>query len=360
MKMLTSVLLAASSLLATTAAAAPSSSSIYTLSIRAQDPKLNGSAVVVKDESSANTFPNPLGSFSTGNPRHPYRFTVATVSEKDNLYEIKSTAGQKHLILNGNPIAPQLFETPIGGDPAAIPNKTATRTKFLILDDANTMTVKGAEDVKNANGKFDGAGSWRACNRSTVDYQLYWFDGLSNLTAIVGTCESVRLVLEEVKPSASSTVVPATTMVTSGYITGVPAPTAVTVTSLCSVSTATTKPTSILPVPSATPISQITIRIFNDQTGANAEASVPADGIPHSVPDLFRGKAIDNKGDILGTSAQLVKFSDSTKCSLVNLNIRDWVFELDGRARNFVDLDEDTSKAVPVWLNGFTFQCRQA
>jgi hypothetical protein len=102
------------------------------------------------------------------------------------------------------------------------------------------------------------------------------------------------------------------------------------------------------------------MRIFNDQTGANAEASIPADGIPHSVSDLFRGKAVDNKGSILGTSAQLVKFSDSTKCSLVNLNVRDWVFELDGRARNFVDLDEDTSKAIPVWLNGFTFQCRQA
>lgn len=108
------------------------------------------------------------------------------------------------------------------------------------------------------------------------------------------------------------------------------------------------------------PIPQITIRIFNDQTGANAEATVPADGVPRSVPDLFRGTAIDSKDGIIGTSAQLTKFSDSTKCTLLNINVRDWAIQLDGRAKNFVDLDGDRSKAVPVWLGGFTFQCPQA
>jgi hypothetical protein len=161
-------------------------------------------------------------------------------------------------------------------------------------------------------------------------------------------------VLEEVKSSASSTVTPATTLITSGHLTGVPAPNAATVTSSCSV------PSSTLPISSPTLVSEITIRIFNDQTGANAEASIPADGVPYSIPDLFRGKEIDSDGDIMGTSAQLVKFSDTTKCSLVNLNVRDWVFELDGRTKNFVDLGEDTSEASLVWLNGFTFRCRQA
>lgn len=168
------------------------------------------------------------------------------------------------------------------------------------------------------------------------------------------------MLLEEVKPSASSTTRPATTLITSAYITGVPAPTPVTQTSSCDVPAVTTKPTSILPIPSPTPVSEITIRIFNDQSGANAEASIPADGVPRTIPNLFRGKAIDSNGDIFGSSAQLVKFSDSTKCSLTNLNVKDWAFELDGRARNFVDLDEDLSKAELVWLNGFTFQCRQA
>jgi len=108
------------------------------------------------------------------------------------------------------------------------------------------------------------------------------------------------------------------------------------------------------------PIPQITIRIFNDMTGANAEATIPADGIPRSIPDLFRGTSIDSKDGIIGTSAQLTKFSDTTKCSLTNLNAQNWVIELDGRAKNFVDLDGDVSKAVPIWLGGFTFQCPQA
>lgn len=105
------------------------------------------------------------------------------------------------------------------------------------------------------------------------------------------------------------------------------------------------------------PIPQITIRIFNDQTGVNAEATVPADGVPRNIPDLFHGSAIDSSGSIVGTSAQLTQFLDSTKCTLQNLNIHDWVIELDGRAKNFVDLDGDRSKAVPVYLGGFTFQC---
>lgn len=166
--------------------------------------------------------------------------------------------------------------------------------------------------------------------------------------------------LEEVKPSASSAVVSSTTLITSAYITGVPAPTAITSGSITKVPASTTKTASAVPAPSSTTASQITLRIFNDQTGVNAEATISADGSPHNIPDLFRGTAIDTKGDIIGTSAQLVKFSDSTKCSMVNLNVRDWVIELDGRAKNFVDLDDDNSKAIPVWLGGFTFQCRQA
>ncbi|KAL1642020.1 hypothetical protein SLS61_009866 [Didymella pomorum] len=351
MKTLTSILLIASTLLATTAAA-PSPSATYTLKIVTQDPKLNGTAVVLKDDSGTNTFPNPLGSFSTGNPRYPFNFTVTPSSEKDNLYEIKKPLSQKHVILHGDPIAPQLFETGLGSDPPIVRNKTITRTQFLISHDSGVLSLRGAVHL-NFDGKYDGPGSWRACNGSTVDYQLYWFDGLSNLTALLGYCETVQLLLEEVTPSATSTPKPATTFVTSAYITGVPAPTAVTQTSSCDVSA------SILPIPSPTPVSQITIRIFNDQAGANAEASVLADGVPRSIPDLFRGKAIDNNGDIFGTSAQLVRFSDSTKCSLTNLNVPDWVFELDGRARNFADLDEDASKAERVWLNGFTFQCLQ-
>jgi hypothetical protein len=117
--------------------------------------------------------------------------------------------------------------------------------------------------------------------------------------------------------------------------------------------------TAVTAIPS--PILQITLRIYNDQSGANAEASIPADGTPYHLSGLFAGSAVDSgAGNIFGSSAQLTKFQDTTKCQLVNLNIPGWTFDIDGRAKNFVDLDGDVTKPIPIWLNGFTFHCEKA
>ncbi|KAH7092629.1 hypothetical protein FB567DRAFT_242252 [Paraphoma chrysanthemicola] len=113
-----------------------------------------------------------------------------------------------------------------------------------------------------------------------------------------------------------------------------------------------------LPAPAA----QITLRIFNDQTGVNAAATVPADNVPRYVSDLFRDTPIGKNG-LVATSAQLVQFSDTSKCSLINRAVGNggsWEIKLDGRAKNFVDLDGDVTKAVPVYIGGFSFQCSQA
>ncbi|KAF2822475.1 hypothetical protein CC86DRAFT_301047 [Ophiobolus disseminans] len=104
------------------------------------------------------------------------------------------------------------------------------------------------------------------------------------------------------------------------------------------------------------PFSQVTLRIFNDQTGINSDATVPADNAPRYLSDLFRGTPIGNAG-LVATSAQLTQFSDSTKCKLVDQTGKNWVIELDGRAKNFVDLDGDVTKPIPVYIAGFTFQC---
>ncbi|KAB2106288.1 hypothetical protein AG0111_0g4992 [Alternaria gaisen] len=117
--------------------------------------------------------------------------------------------------------------------------------------------------------------------------------------------------------------------------------------------------TVVTAIPS--PIPQITLRIYNDQSGANAEATIPADGTPYYISSLFAGKAVDKgAGNIVGTSAQLTKFQDTTKCQLVNLNIPGWIFDIDGRAKNFVDLDGDVTKPIETWLSGFTFHCEKA
>lgn len=99
---------------------------------------------------------------------------------------------------------------------------------------------------------------------------------------------------------------------------------------------------------------QVTLAISNDQSGARGAATVPADGVARRVTDLFRGTAIDKAGTIVGSSAQLTQFKDNTKCKLVNGG---WVIELDGRSKNFVDLDGVSGVAIPISLNGFTFQC---
>lgn len=109
-------------------------------------------------------------------------------------------------------------------------------------------------------------------------------------------------------------------------------------------------------LPAAGP--NVTIRIFNDISGANSDATVPADNVPRYITSLFQNTAIGNAG-FVATSAQLTQFADNTKCTLANTNVPGWTFQLDGRAKNFVDLDGDVTKAVPTWIGGFTFQCTQ-
>jgi hypothetical protein len=112
--------------------------------------------------------------------------------------------------------------------------------------------------------------------------------------------------------------------------------------------------TGISAVP--TPAPEVTLRIFNDQTGINSDATVPADNVARDITTLFANKAIGNAG-FVGTSAQLTKFSDTTKCQLANKYYPGWVIQLDGRAKNFVDLDGDVTKPIPVAIGGFTFSC---
>jgi hypothetical protein len=100
-------------------------------------------------------------------------------------------------------------------------------------------------------------------------------------------------------------------------------------------------------------VPSITVSITNDQTGASASATVPGDGIARNLTDLFGGSAIDQHGAIVGTSAQLTKFSDNTKCFFQNVNC---IINFDGR-KTFADLDGNKDIALPVYLNGFNLQC---
>ncbi|KAL6712701.1 hypothetical protein ACN47E_000578 [Coniothyrium glycines] len=116
----------------------------------------------------------------------------------------------------------------------------------------------------------------------------------------------------------------------------------------------------IAAAPAGAPVSQVTLTIFNDISGANAAATVPVDNIPRDLWSLFGNSAINGKDGFVGTSAQLTKFTDTTKCTLTNQYWPAYNRVLDGRAQNFVDLDGDKTQPIPIWLGGFTFQCQQA
>lgn len=99
----------------------------------------------------------------------------------------------------------------------------------------------------------------------------------------------------------------------------------------------------------------ISLRITNDQTGAGANALIPTDNLARPVSTLYANTPISAGGSVVGTSAQLVQFTDGTQCQF---NVQGGgVIQLDGRARNFAELDGDSTVAMPVVLDGWTVQC---
>ncbi|KAH7113252.1 hypothetical protein B0J11DRAFT_562232 [Dendryphion nanum] len=101
-------------------------------------------------------------------------------------------------------------------------------------------------------------------------------------------------------------------------------------------------------------IPNITISLINDRTGANAQATVRGDGLARNIPDLFRGTAIDQNGQYLATSAQLIGFTEHTRCFFQNYN---WIINLNGKDLTYVDIDGDKTKATPINMDGFNLQC---
>lgn len=97
-----------------------------------------------------------------------------------------------------------------------------------------------------------------------------------------------------------------------------------------------------------------TVQLSNDQSGRNAAAVIPLDGVPRLVDSLFRNSAVDNNGLITATSSQLTQVINGVAC----------VFAFNGAVigtlndqHTFVDLDGNPNAAIQVVLNGVTLQC---
>jgi hypothetical protein len=114
-------------------------------------------------------------------------------------------------------------------------------------------------------------------------------------------------------------------------------------------------------LPQGTPAPTVTLRLFNDQTGANADVTIAINARPKTVYELFQGSAVDTKDPVLGvtaSSAQLVAGIESNpQCEFVSaIDSNMWRIPIDGQAHNFVDLD-GTSQAIPISVWNWLFRC---
>lgn len=108
---------------------------------------------------------------------------------------------------------------------------------------------------------------------------------------------------------------------------------------------------SASPIKSTPP--RVTVSVTNDITGHSAQATVPADGTVFNVASLFQNSNIDERGQILATSAQLIQFVGGVFCSF-------------NRDATIVPLNPTTTFTIlnaedvtsPAVLNHVTFQCQ--
>ncbi|KAF7591412.1 hypothetical protein BBP40_001573 [Aspergillus hancockii] len=63
-------------------------------------------------------------------------------------------------------------------------------------------------------------------------------------------------------------------------------------------------------------VDTVTVQLANDQSGANAGRTIPADGVKHSIVDLYGKTSVGDNGVVRATSAQLVKFQENTVCKI--------------------------------------------
>ncbi|KAJ5335295.1 hypothetical protein N7452_007698 [Penicillium brevicompactum] len=74
--------------------------------------------------------------------------------------------------------------------------------------------------------------------------------------------------------------------------------------------------TAALAEPSSYHVDEVTVQLANDQSGANANVDVPADGKKRSIDSLWGHTAVARKGVVYASSAQLTKFQEDTHCKI--------------------------------------------
>lgn len=84
-------------------------------------------------------------------------------------------------------------------------------------------------------------------------------------------------------------------------------------------------------------VQSVTVQLANDQSGANANVDIPADGNQRSVQALWGKTSVSTNGIVSASSAQLNKFQQTTHCRITqNPNVN---AELDAQ-RTWTQLDQ--------------------
>ena len=138
---------------------------------------IQGSVLAARDNTSATTT-NPLGIWSTGEPRYAYEFTLSPSASNSSYYAIKSTVRQTQLTLYGDSVAEGLYDVPIGTKLTPKTGEEVWNDRWMFLDQAGSKSLRNAYDYLEDPTPHGGASSWRACKlENGYDYQVYWYDG---------------------------------------------------------------------------------------------------------------------------------------------------------------------------------------
>lgn len=100
---------------------------------------------------------------------------------------------------------------------------------------------------------------------------------------------------------------------------------------------------------------EITFTIINDQSGAQAAATVPIDGSVASFQTLFGTSSLASNGQILATSSQLIAFPQGVDC-IIFQSAKAVIGHLTP-SHTYIDLDGNPNAAIPVDVSGDSITC---
>lgn len=110
---------------------------------------------------------------------------------------------------------------------------------------------------------------------------------------------------------------------------------------------------SAAPIQSRQP-QRVTVALSNDQTGAYAGKTFPADNTDKRIQELFGSTSVGGGGHVQATSAQLTAFPENINCLIKKSGLT--VATLTAE-ETYVDLDGNPSTAIPVDLSHDTINC---